>query len=198
MRTIVCVGAGPSLRKEDVAACEIAGFSLMVINSAFQFACCPEYHYAADTRWWQRNYVYTQMSSRKFSIKQSGRDQGHPGVKQMERGAAECFSTHWPKLCTGYNSGFQAINLTYLLGFRRVILLGYDMKFGPNGEKHCHPDHPDYNPLDVTVEKWVHAFNKAAPVMEELGLQVTNATRDTDLECFPQVQLEQLLEERAA
>jgi hypothetical protein len=80
-----------------------------------------------------------------------------------------------------------------------VILLGYDMKFGPNGEKHCHPDHPDYNPLDVTVERWVDAFNKTNPMMKDLGLNVINATRDTDLDCFPRVQLEELLEqERAA
>lgn len=196
MRTIICVGAGPSLTKEDVIACEIAGFSLMVVNGAFQFAYCPEYHYAADTRWWQRNYAYTQASSHKYSIQRSGRDEGHCEVWQMERGAAEGFNTHWPKLCTGYNSGFQAINLAYLLRFRRVILLGYDMKFGPNGEKHCHPDHPDYNPLDTTVGTWVRAFNKIAPMMKELGLKVVNATRDTDLECFSQVRLEELLEEK--
>ena len=116
----------------------------------------------------------------------------------MELGVAEGFSAYWPKLSTGYNSGFQAINLAYLFGFRRVILLGYDMKFGSNGEKHCHPDHPDYNPLDATVDKWVCTFNKIAPMMKELGLEVINATRDTDLECFPQVQLEELLEERIA
>lgn len=194
MRTIVCVGAGPSLRKEDVAACEVAGFILMVVNGAFQFACCPEYHYAGDTRWWQRNYAYTQLCSGKFSIQHNGRDQGHPAVTQMKRGRTEDFSDSWPTLATGKNSGFQAINLAYLLGFRRVILLGYDMKFGQNGEKHCHPDHPDYNPLDVTVAEWVRIFNKAAPIMEGLGLLVINATRDTDLDCFLRVQLEEVLE----
>jgi len=194
MRAIVCIGAGPSLKKEDVAACEIAGFSLMVVNSSFQFACYPEYHYAADTRWWQRNYAFTQMSSRKFSIQHNSRDQGHPGIRQMERGRTEDFSDSWPTLATGKNSGFQAINLAYLLGFRCVVLLGYDLGFGSNGEKHCHPDHPDYNPLDVTIAEWIRIFDKAAPIMQGLGLSVINATRNTTLECFPQVQLEELLE----
>jgi len=193
MRTIVCAGAGPSLRKEDVAACEIAGFSLMVVNGSFQFAHCPEYHYAADTRWWQRNYAFTQMSSRKFSIRCNNRDQGHSGVQQMGRGSAECFSSQWPILCTGYNSGFQALNLASLLGFKRAILLGYDMKFGLNGEKHCHPDYPDYNPQDYTVANWIRVFDKLALLIQE-SIEVINVTRDTHLECFPQARLEELLE----
>lgn len=195
MNTIVCVGSGPSLTKKDVKACENKGMPLMVVNSAHQFATAPMYHYAGDTRWWQRNYTYTQHSSRKFSIQHNARDEGHSDVKQMQRGAAECFSTQWPKLCTGYNSGFQAINLIYLLGYIKIILIGFDMKFGVNGEKHCHPDHPDYNPLDATINKWVQAFNEAAPTMQQLGLEVINATRDTDLECFPRTQLEELLED---
>lgn len=195
MNTIICVGSGPSLVKADVKACENKGLSLMVVNSAFQFATAPTYHYAGDTKWWQRNYAYTQHSSRKFSIQCNARDKGHPDVEQMQRGEAECFGMQWPKLCTGYNSGFQAINLTYSLGYTRIILIGFDMKFGVNGEKHCHPDHPDHNPLDTTVGKWIRAFNRTAPIMEKLGLKVINVTRDTDLDCFPKTSLEELLYE---
>ena len=40
------------------------------------------------------------------------------------------------------NSGAGAINLAYHFGARRILLVGMDMKPGPNGEKHWHPDHP--------------------------------------------------------
>lgn len=191
MDTIVCVASGPSLTKEDVVACE-KRFPLMVVNNAYQFADSPKYHYAGDTRWWRSNYALTQSNSCKFSIQANNRDQGYPDVEQMQRGFAECFSVDWPTLCTGYNSGFQAINLAYLLGFRRVVLLGYDMKFGTNNEKHFHPDYFDYNPLDTTILKWIRVFNKMAPKMLEL-VEVINVTRSTDLDCFPQVRLEDLL-----
>jgi len=205
MNTLICIAAGPSLMRRDVAMCERAGLPIMVVNGAFmfaesivvngafRFAESPEYHYAGDTRWWLRNYDQAQLWSQKFSIRADKYDQGFPGVRQMDRGTTEGFSTTWPVISTGKNSGYAAINLAYLLGFRRLILLGYDMKFTSDGKKHCHPDHPDSNPSEDTVDEWLRIFHKMAPEMKELGLDILNATRDTALECFPLVRLEEVI-----
>lgn len=194
---IVCIATGPSLSKADIDKCQAAELALMAINNAYAFIDAPQYHYAGDTNWWKTHFHHTHACSYKYSIKSKDRDEGHPGVKQMRRGPTESFSIGWPVLCTGKNSGFQAVNLAYLLGFRKVILLGYDMKFKGDGTRHCHPDHPKYNPTDATVDEWIRIFNKCTPMIKEAGLEVINCTRDTDLECFPTMQLEEALKEIA-
>lgn len=189
IKNIIILGSGPSLSKGDVQLCEESGLPIMGVNNTYQFTDQMVYHYAADTRWWQRHYAYVSEAAEKYSIRSSGRDEGHFAIYQMNRGHGECFSAEWPVLCTGKNSGFQAINLAYLLGYNRVTLLGYDMQI-TNGQIHCHPDHPHHNPTDETMQEWRRIFDKIAPRMSEMGLEVLNATRQTGLECFPLVTLE--------
>jgi hypothetical protein len=45
-------------------------------------------------------------------------------------------------LATGHELGYQAVNLAYLLGAERVVLLGYSMKPLPDGRMHWFGDHP--------------------------------------------------------
>lgn len=113
----------------------------------------------------------------------------------MERGQREAISYKWPVLGTGGNSGFQAVNLAYLLGYTRIILLGYDMQL-TGGQTHWHGDH-DFegatNPVKNTFKGWIPAFNKVAQELKSVGVEVINASRKTALECFPRVSLEEAL-----
>lgn len=96
---------------------------------------------------------------------------------------------HW-----GGNSGFQAINLAYLFGAQRIVLLGFDMQCGPRGESHWFGDHPTHqgfaNPK--TFDSWIRHLKILARDLADQGVQVYNATRQTALGCFPLVTLEQL------
>jgi len=189
--TIVCIASGPSLTRDDVARCERAGLTLSGVNNAYQITNKLTYHHACDTKYWNYHYPYTQAHTRKFSLKASQKDEGHPGVEQMQRGQREAISHKWPVLGTGGNGGFQLVNLVYLLSYKTIILLGYDMTV-TNGS-HWHPDHEfsgATNPSNRTFDSWIHAFDKVAPALSSVGVEVLNASRHTALKCYKKVDLE--------
>jgi len=91
------------------------------------------------------------------------------------------------------NSGVQALNLAYLFGSRRIILLGFDMKLGPNGERHHHADHPAPMVQNQTFEEWLHKLNKVARDLEVEKCEVLNATPGSAMQCFPVVDWKEVL-----
>ena len=95
----------------------------------------------------------------------------------------------------GANSGYQAINLAVHFGAKRIILLGYDMKSGPGGELHHHPDHPTgmNNPDAGNYARWIKNFATMEPDLNRAGVEVINCTPGSALECFPRAHLEDVL-----
>lgn len=93
----------------------------------------------------------------------------------------------------GDNSGYQAVNLAYLFGARRIVLLGYDMRPGTDGRSHWHPQHKNpLNPGGTDVTRWAQLFHELAKDLASEGVEVINCTRRTALTCFPQLPLEAL------
>jgi hypothetical protein len=93
---------------------------------------------------------------------------------------------------TGGNSGYQAINLVFLLGAKKIILLGFDMQ-RTNGKSHCHGDHPGTLNRSSNYKLWVKNFLQLARDLSAEGVEVTNATRETALNCFERRTLEEAL-----
>lgn len=95
----------------------------------------------------------------------------------------------------GNNSGYQAVNLAYIFGITRMILLGFDMKIRDD-KVHFFGDHPYHKkyqgPNSNTMKRWVFNFEQLAYDLKREGVEVLNATRDTALTCFPRVRLEDL------
>jgi hypothetical protein len=96
------------------------------------------------------------------------------------------------KIHGGGNGGYQTINLAYLFGALRIILLGFDMKFSGN-KSHWHGDHPGVLNRDVPVKTFLQNFPALADDLKDEGVEVINATRETALECFPRMGLEEAL-----
>ena len=97
------------------------------------------------------------------------------------------------KVHYGANSGYQAINLAYLFGAKKMILLGLDCKRGPNNESHHHGDHPRKINKDMPIKLWINNFTRLAEDLKSEGVEVINSTRDTALNCFNKVKLEDAL-----
>lgn len=192
---VVIIAGGPSLTREDVEMVENADVDIIGINNAYQITDKLDIHYGCDTKWWRVHYPHTYPCP-KYSLKESERDKGIDGVQQMERGDRSGLSRKWPVICTGGNSGYQAVNLAYLLGFKRIILLGYDMQY-TNKKTHWHPDHQGSgmtNPANNTVfQNWRREFKTIGKELKKEGVEVINATRQTALDVFPRAQLEDVL-----
>jgi len=86
-------------------------------------------------------------------------------------------------IASGGNSGYQAINLAYMLGAERIILLGFDMQ-KTGGKAHWHGDHIAGLGNAENVSGWVKNFDALAKDLELLGVEVINCSRETALKCF--------------
>lgn len=105
--------------------------------------------------------------------------------------APRCFGAERVRFKHGGNSGAGAVSLAAHFGARRIILLGYDCKYGANGARHWHGDHPAELRNATSLPKWRGQFSEIAGHL--VGVEVVNATRDTALTVWPRVSLEEAL-----
>ena len=143
--TIVCLGSGPSLTPEDVNAVR-GKCPVIAVNSTYRLAPWADVLYACDRSWWTRERDgVAKYHGMKWSIDRtrSGlesstkvEDKG-PGISVLRNTGESGLESSPLGLRTGRNSGYQAMNLAWHLGARRIILLGYDMRLAADGAKHC-------------------------------------------------------------
>lgn len=124
---------------------------------------------------------------------------------QSQRSAKRYDLRHWPgeskaglgktKIHFGSNSGYQAVNLAYLLGAKKIILLGYDMQ--TDGDQvHFFGKHPYHqrsgSPSNSLMKDWCEKFVALARDLKLEGVEVINATRKTALTAFDHQELESI------
>ena len=97
---------------------------------------------------------------------------------------------------SGYNSGFQALNLVVQFGVKRVILVGLDMRLGERGEVHWHGRHAKglSNPTVVTIARWRDVMDRQVKTLKHLGVAVINASEISALTAFPKMSFLEALE----
>lgn len=184
--TVVCIASGPSLTRED---CDfVRGKArVIVVNTSYRMAPWADCLYACDARWWQWARGAPDFHGMKYALQR--RAERWPGVVALRIGTHDGLSTDPTTLNTGKNSGYQAINLAVHLGAKRIILLGYDMQKGKNGEHHWHKEHPSRTP-DI-YRKFLHYFNTIEEPLKQLSIEVINCSRVSALKIFPRMSLEE-------
>lgn len=91
------------------------------------------------------------------------------------------------KLHHGGNSGYQAINMAYLLGATKIILLGYNMS-KPGGKNHFFGDHPK-GLHNGNYEAYAKNFDRLAEDLSQEGVEVINCTPNSKLTQFQRGEL---------
>jgi len=189
-KPIIIIAGGPSLIREDIEYAEKQNVDILGINDAYRICNRLNYLYACDRRWWNWHWTrVNEIKCRKFALEDM---EGRVGIEQMQNGGISGLSFEWPTLRTGKNSGYQAINLAILLGYKKLILLGYDMQ-QDNGKVHWFGDHegPLINAGWRKYREWIEFYKG---MIKELpaDIEIINATRKTALTCFPRMKLREL------
>lgn len=192
--TFALIGGGPSLTVEDVEYVRHRA-RVIAINDAYKLAPWALTLYAADKKWIDWHDGVPDFKGMKYSIESHDtttrphwtvlRNTGTHGLELQPRG-----------LRTGYNSGYQAINLAVHFGAKRIVLLGYDMAPNPDGPSHWFGEHPDKIPSPYPEMR--AAFESLVDPLAAIGVDVVNCSRRTALTTFPCVPLHAALAERAA
>ncbi len=190
--TAVVVASGPSLADEQITLIEHSVVFTIAVNNSYAKLQHPDVVYACDYLWWKLNHMKAKQNIPRRQL------------WTQDRAAAEQFQLshiQWEGkdglgkrgLRVNGNSGAGAISLAYHFGARRILLVGMDMKPGPNGEKHWHPDHPKPLVQGQQFEEWRKKMGVLAADLKTEGVTVVNCTPGSALTCFPMGDLEQEL-----
>lgn len=184
----VIFASGPSLNPCDVDQVHRAGVRTIAVNRSYELVPAADVVYMGDMRalecygkhvsreqlWSCSNLAVTLYNARYAKITNS------PGLgRTMLHGNG--------------NSGFQAINLAYLFGVRKIVLLGFDMKLGPAGEKHWHPDHPKPLVQAQCFPEWIFRGRRLADDLRAVGVDCVDCTPGGALEGFRKGNLQEEL-----
>lgn len=186
--TFVIIGGGSSLTPKDVAYVH-GKARVIAIKEASQLAPWADALYAADPKWWKYYEGAPDFQGLKYTIEPQPiiwpkvhilRNTGDGGLELDPTG-----------LRTGFNSGYQAINLAVHLGAAKIVLLGFDCWTGPHGQQNWFRK-PGLH-LASPYPLFLQAFATLAEPLAALKVEVLNASRFTVLSTFPRVNLEEAL-----
>jgi hypothetical protein len=129
-----------------------------------------------DREWWQtyRAELDSVFVGDRFS------NNSHAGNYRTTRISQNCYA----------NSGAGAIVTAALGGASKIILLGYDCQ-KTGGKSHWHGDHPKHLGNASRIDGWKQKFSELSKYYAKI--EILNASRETALECFPRVELEDAL-----
>lgn len=202
-RTICLIGTGPSLTLTQIEAARRKSFALAGCNNTWQIVPDLAVLYACNLAWW-RHYWSLELAA-------------HPAEKwTTNREAADRYGLHWiaeanrpglscdPALVHhGHGSGFTLLNLAYLMGAARIVLVGYDLRYPAGydgrariagGDRHYFGEYPE--PLQhwpsVKVQGGVHVelLDLYRSVADQGLVEILNATPGSALDCFPRVDID--------
>lgn len=195
--TVVCIGGGPSLTQADVDYVRNRA-RVIAINNAYLLAPWADMLYACDLQWWQWHAGALDFSGERWMLLtgQQARNNVRQNIleaaarwniKTIEGRGGFGLSNDPLLLHTGGNSGYQAINMAYHKGARRVVLLGYDMQYS-NNKTHWHGDHPNKQ-KNHGFDRWMVSFKG---IKLQGAIEVINASRQSALRCFPRMPIEEI------
>jgi hypothetical protein len=207
--TVFCIASGPSLTKEQVEATK--GKRLIVVNDNYLIAPWADLLYFADLKWWkwhteglQKSWSWAKFQAtevKKALAEFKGQKVSIENGKGNTVEAKDVFiiGNHgYDKLSekpdgvnTGSNSGYQAINIAVLAGAKKIVLLGYDMRYDKN-RTHAHNGHPQRLP-ESSYKGFAQRFKSMIPQLEKLGVEVLNATPGSAIDAFKKVDLASFL-----
>lgn len=162
------------------------------MNDAWQLAPWADVLYACDGRWWAAKRPPSRPAAPALWVSQD-----EPACARY--GLAYTPSSNLPGLCTtpwtlhqGSNSGFQAVNLAYHFGARRILLLGFDMQ-KTGGKSHWFGDHPFGLQVPSPFATFIKHFGPLAEDLKNTGVEVVNCSAHTALTCFPRASIQDAL-----
>lgn len=204
--TAVILAGGPSLRGFDIRQLGLHHPRVICINDSWRMAPWADSLYFTDREWWNGQILRNRRSLddsvsfldimvRGFWIKGSTHDEpDHPLVRTLRFTGQQGLESSPTGLRHGSNSGYAAMNLAYLFGAKRVLLLGYDMHTEPR-RSHWHDEERPRNfEEDVIKRSFLPHFPTLVGPLAAAGVEVVNCTPNSSLRCWPFMPLAEALE----
>jgi hypothetical protein len=189
--TLACVATGPSLTQTDVDYVRDKVDAVIVVNNAFKLAPWAAALMVCDAKFyaWHWKHGLSDFKGLKYSL--DTRAKRFRGVKVLCNTGDSGLELDPTGLRTGKNSGFQSVGLAVHFGAAKIVLLGFDFRLGPKGQKHCHADHPDKSAPPFAL--CLRLFHTIVEPLRALGVTVVNCSPHSSLTAFPQQPIREAL-----
>jgi len=185
--TAICIASGPSITPEDVEYCRGKG-RVYAVKEAYLLAPWADVLYCADFDWWGAKKGVPEFAGEKYTVNYDTAKKY--GLKYIEGTSSIEWGETEALIAYGGNSGFQAMNLAYVKGATKIILLGYD--YGARGgQKHWFDNTKharDSRKSDFA--SWTQRMHSAA---KHIKIPVINCSMHSAIECFPKIPLRQAI-----
>jgi hypothetical protein len=161
------IGSGPSLKDFDFDALP-DGVRIGANKSAWIANC--DILVSIDKRFWREHQEQiAAFNGDKYTTREALQDQPGLGAHILGHDRGDGFS-HDQNILRGSNSGFAALNIAYLLGYREIALLGFDFQWD-SGHSHFHDGYYWQNKqADRHLATWCRAFD----TIDQSGLNIIN------------------------
>lgn len=174
---VLVVACGPSAGAVDLE--RFRGSKVIAINEAWRLCRWADVLYAADDAFWG-----------------AGRADGFEGLKVRGsdlRIEGDEISFDPAFIGSGGTGAFQALNLAVQWGARKIGLVGVDCRLDLG--EHWHTRTPAQRAAlsQSAVNRWIKAFDKAAPVLAGAGVEVINHSGVSALTGFRKEPLPEVL-----
>jgi hypothetical protein len=201
--TVACIATGPSLTQADVDTAKRKGFAMFGCNNVWKLTQL-DVLYCCNERWW--DYYWCDELARdpcdKWTVSKAAADRY--GINWIAEKDLPGLSNDPSYVHHGHGSGYTMMNLAYLMGAQRIVLLGYDLRYAPDYDgaskrvgsapRHYFGEYPDelLHWPKTQVRNGVHVglVRLYESVAKQGAVEIVNCTRDTALECFPRMSID--------
>ena len=115
-------------------------------------------------------------------------------IKRLKRDMRYGLSTRASTICWNFNSGGAAIDFAAHTGVKRILLLGFDMKY-IDTKSHWHDGFQTYrkptNP--ASFRRFLRSFPAIASDAKRRRLEILNVSQESAIKDFPKVELKDVL-----
>lgn len=180
----ILIATGPSLTEEVVEIIRPYkdDFIIFGCNDSYRLVDFLDFHYACDKAWWDLHAKSFREKYPDLEAWTQAKDYENSefNLNVVEGKHARSLSTDSNLIHWGSNSGYQLLNIAFLSGCCKFLLVGYNMqKIG--GERHFFGEHPEGLSRNSPYDKFVSAFTS---IEEPIRNIIVNCTPDSALTMF--------------
>lgn len=196
--TCYIVAGGPSLKNFDWKLLTPDKF-VIAINRSYEVLPDAQVVYYTDRDFWDRHKqaMLAHKGQLMRGVLHPQKEKEHPRIILWHLTGPHGYETTPGKLKHGSNSTHAALNLAAAhFGFKKIYILGLDMKWGQKNNKktsHWHDGHKRIDPENA-YKKMSKAYDLMAPMLKTAGVEVynVNTPEQTALRAFPIVSVQEV------
>lgn len=191
---VVIIGGGPSLRGTDWSKLRdmmcFHNYYVIGTNAAYKTGICNCLIFGDKKFWDWNNKELVALTIPVICVNSSIH---HNRIHTVCRlGMGWVCDREKCQLAWNLNSGAAAINLAYLFGAKKILLLGYDMRT-VEGKNNFHDFHKRGSDFKPKFEEFLRRFRYVAEGVKQAGIEVINCTPGSSLPYFPIMSLKEAL-----